>query len=73
MNRSVPLTRRLRAAWRTLKFEEVYLQAYETVSAARESISRYLAFYNARRPHSSNDDLTPDAAYFGALPINQAA
>ena len=59
--------------WRTLKYEEVYLRAYETVSAARESISRYLAFYNARRPHSANDDLTPDAAYFGALPINQAA
>jgi putative transposase len=59
--------------WRTLKYEEVYLRAYETVSAARESISRYLAFYNGRRPHSANDDLTPDAAYFGALPINQAA
>jgi putative transposase len=59
--------------WRTLKYEEVYLRAYESVSAARESIRKYLAFYNARRPHSANDDLTPDAAYFGALPINQAA
>jgi putative transposase len=59
--------------WRTLKYEEVYLRAYETVSAARESISRYLAFYNARRPHTANDDLTPDAAYFGALPIRSAA
>jgi len=59
--------------WRTLKYEEVYLRAYESVSAARESISRYLTFYNGRRPHSANDDLTPDGAYFGALPINQAA
>ena len=59
--------------WRTLKYEEVYLRAYETVSAARESIAKYLAFYNGRRPHTANDDLTPDAAYFGSLPINQAA
>ena len=59
--------------WRTLKYEEVYLRAYESVSAARESIRRYLAFYNARRPHTANDDLTPDAAYFGALSIKSAA
>lgn len=59
--------------WRTLKYEEVYLRAYETVSAARESIAKYLAFYNARRPHTANDDLTPDAAYFGALSIRSAA
>jgi putative transposase len=59
--------------WRTLKYEEVYLRAYESVSAARESIRRYLAFYNGRRPHTANDDLTPDAAYFGALSIKQAA
>jgi putative transposase len=59
--------------WRTLKYEEVYLRAYESVSAARESIARYLTFYNARRPHTANDDLTPDAAYFGALSIKQAA
>lgn len=59
--------------WRTLKYEEVYLRAYATVSEAKESIGKYLAFYNGRRPHTANDDLTPDAAYFGALPINQAA
>ena len=59
--------------WRTLKYEEVYLRAYESVAAARASISRYLAFYNGRRPHTANDDLTPDAAYFGALSMTQAA
>lgn len=59
--------------WRTLKYEEVYLRAYETVTAAREAIRKYLAFYNGRRPHTANDDLTPDAAYFGALPIRSAA
>src|SRR4051794_8913224 len=39
--------------WRTIKYEEVYLRAYDTVSEARASIGRYLAFYNGRRPHSS--------------------
>ena len=59
--------------WRTLKYEEVYLRAYDTVSDARASLATYLSFYNGRRPHVANDDLTPDAAYFGALPINRAA
>ena len=38
--------------WRTVKYEEVYLQDYEGVSDARASIGRYLDFYNGRRPHS---------------------
>ena len=37
--------------WRTIKYEEVYLRAYESVSDARASIGRYLHFYNERRPH----------------------
>jgi putative transposase len=41
--------------WRSVKYEEVYLRAYDSVSEARASISRYLAFYNERRPHSSLD------------------
>jgi putative transposase len=48
--------------WRSIKYEEVYLGAYDTVSEARASIGRYLAFYNGRRPHSSLDRKTPDAA-----------
>jgi putative transposase len=60
--------------WRSIKYEEVYLRAYDTVSDARASIGRYLAFYNGRRPHSSLDRQTPDAAYFNALlPIPVAA
>lgn len=50
--------------WRSVKYEEVYLRAYETVGEARHSIGRYLCFYNARRPISSLDDMTPDQAYF---------
>jgi putative transposase len=53
--------------WRTVKYEEVYLRAYETVSEARASIGRYLDFYNGRRPHSSLDRQTPDQAYFNRL------
>lgn len=53
--------------WKSVKYEEVYLRAYETVGEARSSIGRYLDFYNARRPHSSLDGRTPDQAYFDLL------
>ncbi len=59
--------------WRSVKYEEVYLKAYDTVSDARTSIGRYLGFYNSRRPHSSLDRQTPDQAYFTRLPHNAAA
>ena len=59
--------------WRSVKHEEVYLKAYESVSAARESLGRYFAFYNSRRPHSSLDRVTPDQFYFRSLPMHQAA
>jgi putative transposase len=50
--------------WRTVKYDEVYLKAYENVSHARESLARFIAFYNSRRPHSSLDGKTPDEVYF---------
>jgi putative transposase len=59
--------------WRSVKYEEVYLKAYDSVSEARASIGRYLDFYNRRRPHSSLDGGTPDQAYFTALPLRAAA
>ena len=59
--------------WRSVKYEEIYLKAYDTVGKARASIGRYLAFYNGRRPHSSLDRKTPDQAYFDRLPQNAAA
>jgi putative transposase len=59
--------------WRSVKYEEVYLKACETVSEARASIGRTLAFYNGRRPHSSLDRQTPDQAYFTRLPQIAAA
>ena len=59
--------------WRSVKYEEVYLRAYDNVSEARLSIGRYLDFYNRRRPHSSLDGITPDQAYFDPPPFRAAA
>jgi putative transposase len=59
--------------WRSVKYEEVYLRAYDDVSEARSSIGRYLDFYNRRRPHSGLDGATPDQAYFTPLPFRMAA
>ncbi len=60
--------------WRSIKYEEVYLHAYESVSQARAGIERYIGFYNERRPHSSLDKQTPDEFYFTTLPtMSQAA
>jgi putative transposase len=59
--------------WRTLKYEEVYLHAYDSVSAATIGIGRYLTLYNTRRPHSSLTDRTPDDAYFFPLSLTAAA
>ena len=59
--------------WRSVKYEEVYLRAYGSVSEARASIGCYLDFYNRRRPHSSLDGTTPDHAYFSQLPLRMAA
>ncbi len=50
-----------------------YLRAYDSVSEARASISRYLAFYNRGRPHSSLDGRTPEEAYFGTPAMATAA
>ena len=59
--------------WRSVKYEAVYLRAYDSVGDARASLGRYLAFYNAIRPHSSLDARTPDSAYFNPLLHSVAA
>ncbi len=59
--------------WRSIKYEEVYLHAYQTVSEARQSIGRYIDFYNTTRPHSSLKAQTPDQVYFNRLPETLAA
>lgn len=59
--------------WRSIKYEEVYLRAYDTVSSAKENIGRYIAFYNSRRPHSRLDKQTPDEFYYRSLPAERLA
>ncbi|WP_442855047.1 IS3 family transposase [Burkholderia sp. ABCPW 14] len=59
--------------WRSIKYEEVYLKAYESVSHARRSIGEYIDLYNRKRPHASLADQTPDEAYFATLPAIKSA
>jgi putative transposase len=59
--------------WRSVKYEEVYLHAYDSVTLARQGLERYFRFYNQRRPHSSLDGKTPDQVYFDSLSPQLAA
>ena len=63
----------LERLWKSVKYEEVYLRAYGSVSEARINIGRYFAFYNSRRPHSSLGGMTPDEFYARLLPEDRAA
>lgn len=58
--------------WRSLKYEEVYLRAYDSASAAKHFIGRYISFYNELRPHSALDGKTPSEVYFNQ-PLQEAA
>jgi putative transposase len=59
--------------WRTIKYEEVYLRSYDSVSQARDSLRKYIEIYNAKRPHSSLARRTPDEVYFNQRPLPMAA
>jgi len=59
--------------WRSVKYEEVYLHAYDTVSDSRTGIGRYFELYNRRRPHSSLGRRTPDDVYFSQQSLTLAA
>jgi len=52
----------------SIKYEEVYLHAYDSVGQAKAGIRRYIEFYDTRRPHSTPDKKTPDEFYFASLP-----
>ena len=55
--------------WKSIKYEEVYLHAYECVSDARKGLDKYFAFYNQRRPQTALADNTPDEVCFNNLPV----
>jgi putative transposase len=59
--------------WKSVKYEEVYLHAYDSVAEARGRLARYVTFYNQGRPHSALDGQTPDMVYFALLPQLEAA
>lgn len=59
--------------WRSVKYEEVYLHAYDTAATARARLDRYFRFYNARRTHQGLDSLTPDEVYFQTKRLRKAA
>jgi len=59
--------------WKSIKYEHVYLHAYESVQEARTKIGSYIDFYNTTRPHSSLNALTPDQVYFNRPPEALAA
>ena len=59
--------------WKSVKYEEVYLKAYDSVSAAKTHLGVYLNFFNSRRPHQSLDGKTPDTIYYAGLPQERSA
>ena len=50
--------------WRSLKYEEVYLKAYDTVAQATQGIANWMTFYNQERRHASLNRMTPDQVYY---------
>jgi putative transposase len=59
--------------WKSVKYERVYLYAYDSVTEASTSITQYLGWYNQSRPHSSLGKQTPDEAYAVMLPTGKLA
>jgi putative transposase len=59
--------------WKSVKYEEVYLHAYDTARDAQHHLAAYFAFYNGGRPHAALDGRTPDMVYFGEQPQPRAA
>ena len=59
--------------WRSVKYEDIYLHAYETPAQLRKGLEKYFTFYNQRRRHSSLGRRTPDDVYFDQMTVAQAA
>lgn len=59
--------------WKSVKYEEVYLKAYNSLGEARQELKVYFEFYNCRRRHQSLDGRTPNEVYWSTLPPPQVA
>jgi putative transposase len=59
--------------WRSVKYEEIYLNAYGSIAEANRRLTIYFDFYNGIRTHQALEGMTPDAAYFVARPMKAAA
>ncbi len=59
--------------WRSVKYEDMYLRAYETPAELRAGLARYFTFYNTERRHQTLNQQTPDAVYFMSTPVENAA
>jgi putative transposase len=59
--------------WRSVKYEHVYLHAYESVTEARDQLAGYFEFYNTQLPHSSLGRRTQNTAYYDSIATRQAA
>ena len=51
--------------WRSVKYEDIYLKHYPTITAVYDGLSRYFPFYNQKRPHQALKDKTPEQVYRG--------
>ena len=59
--------------WRSLKYEEVYLKAYQSVHQAKTEIKDWLILYNTKRRHQALNRKTPDNVFFSGLSVKKAA
>ena len=65
--------RMIERLWRSLKYECVYLRAFETGSEAKKEIGKWLTYYNTERPHSTHGILTPSDAYDRKIQLTKLA
>jgi putative transposase len=54
--------------WKSVKYEDVYLNAYNSIAVARQELTKYFDRYNKRRRHQGLDDMTPDMVYWDTIP-----
>ena len=59
--------------WRSVKYEDLYLRAYETPAQLRAGLGKYFEFYNTKRRHSALDRRTPDAVYYDQANVKLVA